>query len=211
MASHRPVSTALARRGGIEARRSIDPARREELSSLIVGLLLGLPEMRRPGSIGLYRALPDEVDLRRSETPLRSAGWRLFLPRIEVGAEAPRPEPVDDEKEPPGMCFLEWSAGARLRTNRFGIEEPRGRSGGPVAPEVVVVPCTAVDLRGTRVGFGAGYYDRYLATAPGALRVAVAFSDQVFERIERRPWDQPMDLLVTETGVDRFGSRRRGR
>ncbi len=109
------------------------------------------------------------------------------------------------------MSFRAWDPGEPTVPNRFGIEEPPADGRGDLAAsalDVVVLPCTAVDRCGRRLGFGAGYYDRALADAGdgrGPLVVCVAFDVQVVGELPVRPWDVPADVVVTETGVRRPG------
>lgn len=83
----------------------------------------------------------------------------------------------------------------------YGIPEPRAElpAAKPSSLDLILVPGVVFDERGGRIGMGAGYYDRYLARAPGALRVGFAFDFQVRkESIPQAPWDAKMDLIVTE-------------
>lgn len=65
--------------------------------------------------------------------------------------------------------------------------------------EVVVLPGVVFDRAGHRLGYGGGYYDRFLANeAPQAFRVGLAYSLQVIESIPAEPHDVPLDLLITE-------------
>lgn len=101
------------------------------------------------------------------------------------------------------MTFREWRADDVLVPGAFGIEEPPDDGRGAVSADalsVVVAPCVAVDRAGTRVGFGAGYYDRALAEPDRRPEVVVAaFDVQVLaDELPRRPWDVPADVVVTE-------------
>jgi 5-formyltetrahydrofolate cyclo-ligase len=88
-----------------------------------------------------------------------------------------------------------------------GIPEPSpdlvpGSICGPEYLEVAIIPGSVFDRRGYRLGYGGGYYDRFLTrAAPQALRIGLAFSLQVVERIQEQPHDVPMDVLVTEKEV----------
>jgi 5-formyltetrahydrofolate cyclo-ligase len=68
--------------------------------------------------------------------------------------------------------------------------------------DVIALPCVAVDPAGTRVGFGTGFYDRALAgigeLASPPILVGAAFEAQLLGAIDRRDWDVPLDLVVTE-------------
>lgn len=75
----------------------------------------------------------------------------------------------------------------------------------PSLIEVAVIPGVVFDRYGHRLGYGGGYYDRFLArSAPQALRVGLAYSCQVVDRIPALPHDIPMDLVITEQEVLRW-------
>lgn len=69
----------------------------------------------------------------------------------------------------------------------------------PASIDVVIIPGSVFDRQGGRLGYGGGYYDRFLAqAAPQALRVALAYELQLVDAIKLQPHDQLMDWLVTE-------------
>ncbi len=72
---------------------------------------------------------------------------------------------------------------------------------------MVIVPGVAWSEDGFRVGYGGGYYDHFLPTLPQAARVGLAFELQVVPTVPHNRKDEPVDLLVTETGVRRFRTR----
>ena len=63
----------------------------------------------------------------------------------------------------------------------------------------ILVPGLAFDRRGYRVGYGGGHYDRYLKNYPG-LKVGLCYEACLLDEIEVDPWDQPVDILLTEGG-----------
>ena len=74
----------------------------------------------------------------------------------------------------------------------------------PTELEVVLVPLVAVDWSGNRLGHGAGYYDRTFAfrrDRDHPVLIGLAHQFQVVESIKPSPWDVPVDLIVTETGI----------
>jgi 5-formyltetrahydrofolate cyclo-ligase len=100
---------------------------------------------------------------------------------------------------------LEGRAG-ELRKGAYGILEPDPARCSPVAPEsldLVVVPGVAFDERGGRLGYGGGYYDRFLRRhAAGAIWAALAFEIQiVLEPLPLDAHDVRMDLIFTESRV----------
>lgn len=94
-----------------------------------------------------------------------------------------------------------------LRSGPFGIREPdpeRVAEAEPDALDLVLVPGLVFSERGGRIGYGGGYYDRFLPrTRPDCLRVVVTPSALVVPALPADPWDAPLDLLVTERGVVR--------
>jgi len=85
-----------------------------------------------------------------------------------------------------------------------GIPEPRNCE--KVIPsasiEVALIPGVVFDRCGNRLGYGAGFYDRFLAQeAPQAIRIGLAFSCQLVDKIPALPHDVPMDMVVTEQEI----------
>ena len=92
-----------------------------------------------------------------------------------------------------------WGASKRVAGPR-GLREPDPETTVLVPPEaidLVVVPGVGFDRRGGRLGFGGGYYDRFLSKT-GALRLGLAFSLQIVDRIPQGPGDEPVHWIVTE-------------
>jgi 5-formyltetrahydrofolate cyclo-ligase len=89
---------------------------------------------------------------------------------------------------------------ARLVRHRFGMLEPAADLPviDPAALDVILVPGVAFDRRGGRLGFGGGYYDRFLPTTP-AVRVAATYDECLCEALPCGEHDQRMDWLVTPT------------
>ncbi|SDO39166.1 5-formyltetrahydrofolate cyclo-ligase [Klenkia soli] len=106
---------------------------------------------------------------------------------------------------PPSGRVLAWArVTGELVQGRYGLLEP----GGPRLPAealgeaaVVVVPALAVGLDGTRLGRGAGYYDRALAhAAPDAVLVGVVFDEELLDTVPAEPHDVRLHAVVTPSG-----------
>ncbi len=82
----------------------------------------------------------------------------------------------------------------------FGIWEPRADLPALDLNEaqMILVPGVAFGESGERIGMGAGFYDRTLASVQQGLRVALTFDFQLFPSLEQNPWDCSMDWIVTE-------------
>ena len=112
---------------------------------------------------------------------LKADGHRVYCPRIENGE----------------MVAVEY--GEDFTLSHFGIREPIGkRYEGEI--EVAVVPFLAVDKKGNRLGYGKGYYDRFLKNSK-ALRVAYGYDFQVVHLVPAQAWDEKMDLIVTDERI----------
>src|SRR5690606_18813616 len=89
-----------------------------------------------------------------------------------------------------------------LPAGRFGVRAPSPQARAvPLAEiDLILVPGLAFDTEGNRLGRGAGFYDRFLATREGAAPPAcgVCFEAQLVDRIPTEPWDVPMNAVVTE-------------
>ncbi len=102
------------------------------------------------------------------------------------------------------MQFCEINSFDSLEKGAFGIPEPQGVSaweekpGADDAKGLVIVPGVAFDRKGNRVGYGKGYYDRYLAAHPGLHTIAIAFELQIVEDVEAEAQDIRLEMLVTE-------------
>lgn len=84
-----------------------------------------------------------------------------------------------------------------------GILEPNFASKEPYPPEkidLIVVPGVAFDRRGYRIGYGGGYYDRYLCQSPNAKTVGFAYEQSLTDEIPSESHDQKVDIILTESG-----------
>ncbi|WP_339772280.1 5-formyltetrahydrofolate cyclo-ligase [uncultured Pseudosulfitobacter sp.] len=103
------------------------------------------------------------------------------------------------------LQFSQWEPDMPLRDGPFGARVPMVDAW--MVPQIVIVPLVAFDRRGGRLGYGGGFYDRTLqglrARGP-VLAVGFAFAAQEAEALPLEETDQPLDMIVTETGVIQF-------
>ena len=109
--------------------------------------------------------------------------------------------PVIDGKN--HMNFYKWTKNDILHLNRYGIPEPIKSK--IVSPDIVLVPLLAFDIKKNRLGYGKGYYDRYLRNIkkvhPKILSVGVAFSFQKHHNLPVSHQDFKLDYIITEKGI----------
>ena len=140
------------------------------------------PRLGDGARIGAYMASDGEVDLTPVIELCRQRSLAVALPVI-----------VAD-----GLRFADYRPGEPLHRNRYGILEPASTA--DAVPTLVLTPLVAFDGQGHRLGRGGGYYDRYLATYPGAERIGIAHECQRATRLPAGPLDVPLAAVVTEFG-----------
>ena len=147
-----------------------------------------------PGKIlSGYMAMRTEID------PL--AAMAAHIGRVCV--------PVITGKGKP-LQFHEWTAEGVMIDGAFGARVPR--SGALLEPEVLIVPLVSFDARGNRLGYGGGFYDRTLEQLRArrqTIAIGFAYAAQEAETLPLEPTDQPLDAIVTETGILEFPTPRR--
>ncbi len=140
-----------------------------------------------------YWPLPEEIDVRPLMTNLHLSGHVLVLP-VVVGRGQP-------------LIFRRWRPSLALDAGVYGISVPSAEA--PEAtPGVLLVPLLAFDGEGRRLGYGAGYYDRTLATlrrAGDILAIGAAYAAQRMDSLPEGASDQRLDWVVTEEGAIRTG------
>ncbi|MTV48954.1 5-formyltetrahydrofolate cyclo-ligase [Heliobacillus mobilis] len=90
-----------------------------------------------------------------------------------------------------------------LQPGTWGILEPRQVQAVPAQEiDLIVIPGVAFDLRGNRLGYGAGFYDRFLPSLPpDTPKIAFAFELQLMDELISDEHDIPMDLIITESRI----------
>ncbi|MFC1818887.1 5-formyltetrahydrofolate cyclo-ligase [Thermodesulfobacteriota bacterium] len=87
----------------------------------------------------------------------------------------------------------------------YNIPEPDPKKSLRLEPgeiDAAVIPGSVFDIHGGRLGYGGGYYDRFLLNdAPQAKRIGLAFELQVVDNVPLEPHDQPLDILITEERI----------
>lgn len=134
-------------------------------------------------SFFIYNSFGDEASTSGIISALLDAGKQVFLPRVDGENIVPVPY-------------------GETRKGAFGIEEPAGQAySGEI--DVTVAPLLAVNERGYRIGYGKGFYDRFLKEKH-TRKVGLGYSFQT-ENFTEDAWDEPLDEFLTEKGIFYFG------
>ena len=189
-----PPSDRSLLRTELRARRRALSAYERASASRQFARILRRSKLLRPGKhIAVYAAHDCEADPSAIVRLARRNRCELYLPAI---ANYRRRR----------MEFRSYAFDTRLRRNRYGIAEP-GRSAPRIAVrhlDLVLLPLVAVDPSGTRLGTGAGFYDRCLQHLRAGRRwrrpklIGLGYEFQRVAGLAARTWDVPLDALLTE-------------
>ena len=97
------------------------------------------------------------------------------------------------------MNFFEWSSEDPLKINKFGIPETIYEK--KVYPEVLLIPLVAFDNQLNRLGYGGGYYDRYISKYESnnkLIKIGIGFSFQRVKSLPTNKYDKKLDYIITE-------------
>lgn len=170
-----------------ELRRAVSPEERESAAEACAVRLAQTAAFHRAKTIFCYAASQDELPLNFIVRMAEEAGKTVAFPRVT------------------GENTMEFFTGGRLKPGYRGILEPEG--GEVVQPktgDLMLLPGLAFSLEGGRLGYGKGFYDRYLAECRVRPRCwGVAYSFQLTE-VPADLWDQPMDGLLTPEKICQF-------
>lgn len=164
----------------------------EEKSRQITKTLTAHPWFREAQQILVYIDFRKEVATRDLIEICWSSGKQVFVPKVE-GKD---------------MNFYRIRSWDEVKPGAWGIPEPLPKlptfSGNGCMPEdrpVVIMPGVAFDVKRNRIGYGGGYYDRYLERFESIRKMAAAFECQIVEEIPSEETDIRPDCVVTEKRV----------
>jgi len=182
------LTKAELRRHLLAQRAMLTPAEIAQHSTVIAAYVCALPAFCVSHTVMVYMALPQEVQTMPIITQARQSQKCVAVPVIR-GQEL--------------VAVALSEASTQLRRGRFGSLEPCGtpRVIHPQEIGCIAVPGIAFDARGGRLGFGKGYYDRFLRQLPATThRCGLAFGIQVVPCVPQVPHDVCMHGIVTEQG-----------
>ncbi|HLI79098.1 MAG TPA: 5-formyltetrahydrofolate cyclo-ligase [Candidatus Binataceae bacterium] len=176
----------------MDTRESITAKLAASLSARVQAAFLDSDCYRDSRAIVLYSAVGNEVSTKRIFDDAVATGRAIFYPRI------------DPDRARHTLSICEVKSRSDLKPGAYGILEPETRSidAALLPPCVIVVPGVAFTRLGERIGRGGGHYDRMLAElAPHAIKVGLAYSFQLLDRIAQSQLDQRLNFVVTESAI----------
>lgn len=184
--SENPVRKEEIRRNFLKKRQSLSKREVETRSSQIISQLLRLKQFREANVIHSYVSIKNnrEVDTRKLIEKSLAMGKQVVVPKI-VGAGK--------------LEHFKITSLGELRENSLGVPEPDGGNKISIQNlDLIIVPMVAGDRNKNRIGYGAGYYDRFLQNST-ASKVGLLYECQLFDgTIPVEEFDIPLDILITE-------------
>ena len=156
----------------------------EEDSRKVIQNIKSLPHILRKQTYLFYYPHKNEVNLLPLLNEFQKEGKTVLLPKVEGDFIIP----------------IVVNSLDNLKKGKFSIPQPEGDTYPVESIDVVFVPAIAFDKKGNRIGFGKGYYDRFLKNVKG-IKIGVAYDFQVVDEIPAEKHDIPVDLVITPTQI----------
>lgn len=167
-----------------EKRKSLSPALYAEKTALIHNKLQGLKEYQEAEDLLFYLSKEDEIETQNLIEDALKDGKNVYVPCIQGDQLIVCPLTKDSD----------------LQVGPFGVLEPVNKEDctHPKQIDLILVPGLAFDKRGHRLGYGKGYYDRFLKQTE-AFKIGLAFTEHVLDELPIEPHDVPLDLIITDS------------
>ncbi|MCD4740464.1 5-formyltetrahydrofolate cyclo-ligase [archaeon] len=173
-----------ARKTTLEKRENITSSRRHLKSWLIKKHLINSPEWNHAKTIMLYIAIKSEVKTTRIIKTALNQGKTVLVPKIKNRKIIP----------------VKLKTLANLENSTYGVPIPSNAQESKEKIDLIIVPGIAFDCKGNRIGYGGGYYDKFLKKQD-AQTIALAYEEQLLQEIKSEPHDQKVKKIITEKRI----------
>lgn len=173
----------------LQQRDGLVPEVRAVFSRQIVDSVMCWIQSESFDAVMLYLSMRSEVETDTLLERLRHAGKHICAPVVDTDQNRLIPRHIQE-------------AETALIRHRYGMLEPNTAC--PIFPiaqlQLIIVPGIAFDCKGYRLGYGKGFYDRFLASCPHAIPIGLAYQIQIVDNTFPQVWDVPVKHIFTETG-----------
>jgi 5-formyltetrahydrofolate cyclo-ligase len=180
------------RKGMLHQRKNMKTDNITTFSKKIIGTLMNTPEFINSKNIMLYLSFKNEVNT----YPLVT--WCLDNDKIVIA-------PYCIESERKIVPFEINNLTNDLTKSTFGVMEPKHdilKKANTQDIDLIIVPGVVFDIHCNRIGFGAGYYDRFLPKkSKNTITIGIAYDYQVIDNIPTNEYDVPLDFIITEKRI----------
>ena len=169
-------------------RDSLPPSVRTELSGRIVDHAINRIEANRADVVLIYLSMRSEVETGGLLDYLLTQNKIALAPVMRIKQRDLTPYRIMDAEED-------------LVLHPYGMYQPNRKTCPPFSLDqidLIFVPGVAFDRRGYRIGYGAGFYDRFLPQCPQAVWMGLAYEAQIVTNTFPQPWDVPLHQILTE-------------
>ena len=184
----RPIKKKM-RAEAKESRLSMEPQIKSSFDKKICNKLLNLWAVRETETFLCYVSTDIEVDTKEFINSLLSSGKKVAVPRCEGG--------------PSEMNFYYINSLDELSSGSFGVLEPESNKEKMLTETentMCIVPAFMFDKSGYRLGYGKGYYDRYLSKYKGST-IGICYSQNIKDELFHGKFDRTVDMIVTEKQI----------
>lgn len=184
------TTSKIVLRHELKAKREMTTVEyKADCATKICSRIENLDVYKKAERIALYQAIKNEVSLHPLWHSALKQGKICYFPFLNNDLT---------------LSFFPADKDTAWTINQFGIAEPSFANTRAVNPEkldIIFIPLLGFDKNGTRIGMGAGYYDRTLANKKLNWLAGIAYEFQLVPFIHPDPWDVPMDLVITEQTI----------
>lgn len=176
------------RAAALAARHAAFEAHGKDASRRLAAHGLDFLSLKPCAIVSGFAAIRDEIDPSGLMLWLHEEGYNLALP-VMIGKKQP-------------LLMRAWAPGDAMASAAWGIAEPLDDKP-TVEPDVVLVPLLAFDMRGNRLGYGGGFYDRTLANLrrkKPVIAVGLAYDELKVDEVPTESYDQRLDWVLTPSG-----------
>ncbi|NLF83919.1 MAG: 5-formyltetrahydrofolate cyclo-ligase [Candidatus Gastranaerophilales bacterium] len=159
-----------------------------EISRVICAKIVDLEEYKAAKTVAGFYPFGSEIDLRCLYT---DSSKKFLLPRV-----------IDEEN----IEFYLFNEETQLEKNKWGILEPKPeQETAKIVPDIILIPALMVDKQGYRLGYGKGYYDRYLSKLPEHCLKILPVAEELFvDSLPHDEHDVRVDIALTQSNIYDF-------
>lgn len=153
--------------------------------------LMSIPEYKNAVNIFTYISVKAEPDTTYFINASLSSGKNICVPKCNIKTHT--------------MKFIKISSYEDdLQTGNYNIPEPISDVEFKSKPDLIIIPALSCDIYGNRLGYGGGYYDRFLSETKSGVKVAIIYDCLLCESLPVENTDIPVDIIITESRILRL-------
>ena len=171
-------------------RNSLGKKEKEKLDNQIINNLMNTEDFKKAKSIFIYVSFGSEIDTKKIINYSLEKNKKVYVPKTD--------------KIKKTMEAIEINNLNDLITDKWGILEPKEANYKNIGNQfdLIIVPGLAFDLEGNRIGYGGGYYDKYISNLKyNCIKIALTYQFQVIKGIKSEKYDIKIQKIITENGV----------